>query len=331
MLDGLILDFLRRGAANQDLSHQVQISNSMANAESILVLGTGELGFEVLESLATHTHRSSRSITVLLRPCSPSQHAISKREAQLAIFQRLGVSTLDGDILNDPESKLRDLLSPFHTVIGCTGMAYPPGTQLKICRAVLAAKISRYLPWQFGLDYDKIGRGSSQDLFSEQLDVRDLLRSQANTQWVIISTGIFMTFLFEPSFGVVDQEWRTVTALGSWENKVTVTSPHDIGRVVAEVTWTIPDLQGVIFTAGETVSYEGLAQAIEEHKDQEIHRRLAQIDQLKHELDADPTNGLRKYRVVFAEGRGVAWDEDQAFNKQRGMTMTRVQDWLQTL
>jgi len=68
-----------------------------------------------------------------------------------------------------------------------------------LARAVLDAGVRRYVPWQFGVDYDVIGRGSAQDLFDEQLDVRDALRSQSGTEWVIISTGMFTSFLFEPS------------------------------------------------------------------------------------------------------------------------------------
>jgi len=64
--------------------------------------------------------------------------------------------------------------------------------------------VKRYFPWQFGVDYDVIGRGSAQDLFDEQLDVRDLLRGQSGTEWVVVSTGMFMSFLFEPWFGVVE-------------------------------------------------------------------------------------------------------------------------------
>lgn len=303
----------------------------MAKTGSILVLGTGELGFEVLQSLATHAQRDSRSISVLLRVCPQTEHAIAKRAGQIADFKRLGISILEADIVNDPGSHLQEVFAPFHTVIGCSGMAYPLGTQLKVCQAVLGAKVPRYIPWQFGLDYDKIGRGSSQDLFNEQLDVRDLLRGQKNTQWVIISTGIFITFLFEPSFGVIDLQKMEVLALGSWENRVTVTSPQDIGRVVAEVTLVTVDLNGVIFTGGDTVSYGELAKIVDGHNGPAVHRRLASIDQLERELDADPENGLKKYRVVFAHGRGVAWDEGQTFNKQRGMHMTSIRDWLKNM
>jgi hypothetical protein len=70
---------------------------------------------------------------------------------------------------------------------------------------------------QFGGDYDAIGRGSAQPLFDIQLDVRDLLRAQTKTEWVIVSVGIvskplsytvvmltaiqFTSFVFEPMFG----------------------------------------------------------------------------------------------------------------------------------
>jgi len=54
--------------------------------------------------------------------------------------------------------------------------------------------VKRYFPWQFGVDYDVIGRGSAQDLFDKQLDVRHLLRGQSGTEWVVVSTGMFMSF-----------------------------------------------------------------------------------------------------------------------------------------
>ncbi|MGF6660693.1 hypothetical protein QF000_002338 [Paraburkholderia atlantica] len=69
-----------------------------------------------------------------------------------------------------------------------------PGVQLKITQAALDAKVKRYFPWRFGVDYDIIGRGSAQVLFDEQLDVRDLLRAQTGTEWVIVSTGMFTSF-----------------------------------------------------------------------------------------------------------------------------------------
>jgi hypothetical protein len=89
-----------------------------------------------------------------------------------------------------------------------------PGSQLKLTRAVLEAGVSRYFPWQYGIDYDVVGGGSAQDLFDEQLEVRNLLRSSSSSSsptsvdWIIVSTGVFMSFLLVPEFGPVDMNNR---------------------------------------------------------------------------------------------------------------------------
>ena len=80
----------------------------------------------------------------------------------------------------------------------CVGFAAGPGTQRKLAHAALDSGVKRYFPWQFGVDYDAIGRGGPQDLFDEQLDVRELWRGQDRTEWVIVSTGMFNSFI-QPS------------------------------------------------------------------------------------------------------------------------------------
>jgi hypothetical protein len=135
---------------------------------------------------------------------------------------------------------------------------------MKIAQAVLKAKVRRYLPWQFGVNYDVIGRGSAQDLFDEQLDVRDLLRSQHVTEWVIISTGMFTSFIFEPFFGVVDLSQNTINALGSWDTTVTLTTAKDIGLLTTQILHAEPRIiDQVVFVAGDTVSYRELADTID--------------------------------------------------------------------
>lgn len=212
-------------------------------------------------------------------------------------------------------------------------MALPPGTQLKLSRAVLSAGTPRYIPWQFGLDYDAIGTASSQDLFDEQLEVRALLRAQEETRWAIVSTGMFMSFLFEEVFGVVDLEGRKVMALGGWENALTVTEVGDIGRVVAELVlgeeeegW--PRESGVVFVAGDTVSMRRLADLTERFVGGEVEREVKSVEELERELAEEPGDSMRKYRAVFAAGVGVSWDKETSFNGRRGMEMVSVEEWL---
>lgn len=224
-------------------------------------------------------------------------------------------------------STLRQTFKPFHTVICCTGMYAPPETQIKIAKAVLAAGVKRYFPWQFGIDYDIIGRNSSQNLFDSQLDVRDLLRAQSTTQFVIVSTGMFISFLFEPSFGLVNEDRSVVTGIGSWENAITVTSPQDIGRVVAEIALAHPYTHGVVYTSGDTISMSQLADVVENATGKNVTRKLKTVPDLRAELAESPEDGMRKYRVVFAEARGVAWSKMESFNVVHGMNTQTVQEW----
>ncbi|KAG6994099.1 hypothetical protein G7Y79_00047g083250 [Physcia stellaris] len=304
-----------------------------ARKKSILVLGAGELGNEVINALCNHPKRNDRNITILLRPDpvgNPDSATLARRDLVPSLQSR-GVSVVRADITNGNEADLSQIFSKYSTVVGCTGMTSPTGTQLKLAKAVLAAEVDRYFPWQYGMDYDVIGRGSSQDLFSEQLDVRDLLRAQERTKWVIVSTGLFLSFLFVPAFGVVSEDRGSVIALGAWENEITFTTTQDIGKAVAELVLVDGEVGGLVHIAGETASYEQIAEYVEKEKGSEIRRELATVDQLDKELKSDPDNGMKKYRAVFAEGKGVAWPMEKTYNARKGMRFCGAREYLRGL
>jgi hypothetical protein len=145
----------------------------------VLVLGAGELGIFILHALAAHPSKPSTS--VLLRPASRSAPALPPN-----------VTPVDCDF-QSPD--LYNHLREYDIVISATGFSSPPGTQVHLARQALKAGVARYVPWQFGLDYDAVGAGSGMELFDEQLEVRRLLRSQDAVKWTIISTGLFTSYL----------------------------------------------------------------------------------------------------------------------------------------
>jgi hypothetical protein len=177
----------------------------------------------VLRELAPRASSSQMLATTLISP-DTINHPSRRDTDTLAELRDLGSEVMGLDLASD-EASLAKLFEEYDTVLNCSGFVAGPGTQFKISSAVLAAKVKRYFPWQFGVDYDIVGRGSGQPVFDEQYAVRQLLRSQQNTEWVIISTAMFTSFLFEPAFDVVNMERKLIRALGSWEIKVTVTSP----------------------------------------------------------------------------------------------------------
>lgn len=299
----------------------------MRSGSSILVLGAGELGMAVLRPLARRAAASGVAVSVLLRAATIASAEPAKR-TEVEELRALDVALVAGDIAATSEEELAAQFAPHDEVLSCIGFAAGRGTQLKLARAALRAGVRRYFPWQFGVDYEVLGRGSAQDLFDEQLDVRDLLRRQHRTAWVIVSVGMFTSFLFEPAFGVVDLARDLVHALGSWENAVTVTTPEDIGALTTEIVFAEPPVRdAVVHLAGDTITYSELAVIVERATGRPMARAAWTVPMLERALADDPGDPLRKYRLVFAKGPGMAWDRVGTFNHRHGIATTGAQQW----
>ncbi|KAI1168553.1 NAD(P)-binding protein [Nemania serpens] len=305
----------------------------MESSQRILVVGAGELGTAMLEGLTQHAgHGASRpSITVMLRPSTIDSADGEKLRAN-AHLRSLGASLVAGDIVRDSVEHLAGIFGLFDTVVVCSGFGFPAGTQLRLARAALKARVPRYFPWQWGIDYDVVGAGSAQDLFDEQLEVRRLLRAQNEVDWVIVSTGLFVSFIFVPEFGLVDLKDRTLRALGSWDTRVSVTTPTDIGRVAAELVYEPRGInRQIVFAAGDTVSYGDVADLVEKRFGGPWKRELWDMQTLGERSKANPDDGMVKYQNVFGAGKGVAWDMAATVNAQRGMKMETVEDYLKKM
>ena len=299
---------------------------------TVLVMGAGELGTAVLQQLATHplAKAEGNSISVLLRESTIKSEAEEKKTKTQHLREQ-GIELVSGDIDAQNITELATTFANFTTIVGCLGMTGGVGTQSKILEAVFAAKVSHYIPWQFGVDYDIIGPEAGNGLFAEQCQIRELLRGQTATEWKIISTGMFMSFIFEEYFGVVTKKAITgelqVNALGSWGNKVTLTDVEDIGKCTAEVVWKWEDIaESIIFTAGDTISYQQLKNEIENATHKDAMGSELSLQLLREELAQEPANAIKKYQLVFGEGKGVAWPQESSFNFNHGIsTMTLEQ------
>ncbi|MES5100678.1 aromatic alcohol reductase [Agrobacterium sp. BA1120] len=302
---------------------------SKVKSRNILVLGAGELGMPVLRNLARRAKDiEDAKISVLLR-ASAVESDIPAKQRDIAEIRDLGIEIVLGDLVKSSIEGLASVFSQYDTVIGCTGYAAGINTPIKLARAALQSGIPRYFPWQFGVDFEAIGRGGPQDIFDAQLDVRELLRSQSKTEWVIISTGMFMSYLFEPEFGVVDLEKSKVNALGSFDTAVTLTTPDDIGVLTAEIVFYEPTIRNeIVFLAGDTVTYGELADKLETGLNRPFNRSEWTVPVLMDELAKDPQNMMRKYRAAFGIGRGMAWDKAGTFNMRERIKVTEVLDWI---
>lgn len=301
--------------------------NGKVDLRDMLVLGAGQLGMAVLRALAPRVQAAGQPLAALVAPQMVS-NPTEQDKANLEELRALGVELIGFDLSSD-EDALAELFRRYRTVLNCTGFVAGPGTQLRITRAVMMAGVKRYFPWQFGVDYDIVGRGSGQPVFDEQYEVRQLLRSQEDVEWVIVQTGMFTSFLFEPAFDVVNLDRGTIHGLGSWETKVTVTTPEDVGKLTTEILMTEPRVANeVVFVAGDTVTYGHLADVVERVTGRTFQKEEWPLDKLRADLAAAPEDVMTRYRAAFALGDGMWWDKANTFNARKRLKVIDVEDYL---
>lgn len=296
--------------------------------KGILVLGAGQLGLAVLKHLQPRVEELGAEIHVLVSPTSMDKNGSLIDEQHKHLVAK-GVRFEGIDLTTISDSELVAYFAKFKTIINCTGFFAGPGSQIRITSAVLDAKVQRYFPWQFGVDYDIVGKGSGQPVFDEQYEVRTILRQQQHTEWVIISTGMFTSFLFEPTFDVINLKERVINGLGSWDTKVTVTSPDDIGYLTTSILLESPKIiNKVVFVAGDTISYGQLAKVVKEITGKNFDCNISTVDSLKQELRLNPEDQMLRYRTAFALGDGMWWDKEETYNAKKGIETQNVEQWL---
>ena len=305
----------------------------MSPTRSILILGAGELGSAITTSLLSHPayNASKTSLTLVVRPetlRSLDSEPHTDRAKSLLPFRTKGVYFTSADLVSDSEESLSDLFGQYSCIIHAGAMTLPPGTQLKVTRAALVAKVVEYIPWQWGVDYDIIKHGGL-GLFAEQCDVRELLRAQSGTKWFIVSCGVFMSFLFEDFWGVVVRDGsgkiRGVRALGGWDHMVTATTVEDIARCNAELV--LVDMQErdkAVYIAGDTMRYDEFADVVEKVVEKTMEREVWTTAWLKQQAEKEPEDKLWRYRVVFSEDKGLAWDKKGTYNDAKNFDMETI-------
>lgn len=299
----------------------------MSISRSILVIGAGELGTYVLQALAYHPHRQDTTISVLLRESSINAKEPSKAE-RIESFRKLGITCTPSDLTLDSEEKLASIFTKFEVVICCTGYMAQSGLQIKISKAVFAAQVPYYIPWQFSMDYEAIGRESG--MFDEQLDVKELLRSQNTTRWLALATGVVTSVIFPPVEGLVDMENKVVYGSENWDNRFVITTTKDVGRFTAEIVLG-PErdavfVNGPVYIAGDTASYRDVANAMEEVTGEKFTRKLFTQKEAQDDLRENLTVG-NICRSAFAQGKSFLFDPKDLWVPRAPLETTTLRDF----
>lgn len=130
---------------------------------------------------------------------------------------------------------------------------------------------------------------------------------------------------------MVNLEQGYINALGGWDNKVTVTSPEDIGKLTTEILLESPRIiNEVVYVAGDTISYGELAEIVDNISNKPIKRNIFTLNWLQNELAKNADNQMLRYRAAFALGDGMWWNIDKTYNFKKGIEVQNTEQWLHT-
>lgn len=54
---------------------------------------------------------------------------------------------------------------------------------------------------------------------------------------------MFTSYLFEPFLGILDLEKKSINAIGGWDSAVILKTPDDIGKLIAKIFFTEPQIE----------------------------------------------------------------------------------------
>ena len=100
---------------------------------------------------------------------------------------------------------------------------------------------------------------------------------------------VHLFFLFEAYFGVVDLDYgegrRILRAVGAWENKSTLTTPEDIGKLTAAILFEDnPGMKNeIVYMAGERVSYVQVSNLVDEVLETKVQSEVWTVEALKEQ------------------------------------------------
>lgn len=278
----------------------------------VLVVGTGNVGGSVLRSLSSSTFKDRVAASVLVRPASLQD---STKSAKLEQFRSAGVQILSGDSTDSVDS-LTALLQGFHTVISALAVV-EPDPQFNLLEAAKRAGVQRFIPSEFSIDTEAAGPGHALEvLYAPKQPIREALQ-QSGLDYLFITPGLYAELLLSP-FAGVDLAQGVVTAPGSFDTTVTVTSHADIGRLTAHLLFS--DLHRTkVRLAGDVVTYTQIADAVDQVTGSKVQRRVWSVEDIDRAIAAK--QGLIKAAVAkfCANGTGAHWPLSEAWNHQQGL------------
>lgn len=209
---------------------------------------TGAMG----KLVAAELRKRGMAVKALVRPNTDASRTQS-------LLELGGVSVVKVDF-SDVPALTRELTGARSVVSTLQGLAdVMLKTQGTLLEAAAAAKVGRFIPSDFSLDFTKTKPGSNRNLdlhrdFHVQLN-------KSGIAWTSILNGAFMELLALPDMSLVNRENRKVIYIGSADQKLDYTTMPDTAAYTAEVAADPRETPKFLRIAGDVVTARDLAAA----------------------------------------------------------------------
>jgi uncharacterized protein YbjT (DUF2867 family) len=206
---------------------------------------TGHLGSQIALSL----RQRNVAVKALVRPGTAASRTQKLRGA--------GVTIAEVEITNVPS--LTETLEGASAVVSALqGLrSVMIDVQGALLNAAVAAKVPRFIPSDFALDFTKTAPGSNRNLdlrreFHAKLD-------ESGIKWTSILNGAFMELLTSGQMPMIIDKWHRISYFGRAEQKYDFTTVPDVAAYTAAVAADLNPTPRILRIAGDSFDPNDLA------------------------------------------------------------------------
>ncbi|KAJ8063907.1 hypothetical protein OCU04_007757 [Sclerotinia nivalis] len=222
----------------------------MSSRQSFVAIAgaTGNLGSQI----ALDLRKRNVAVKALVRPGTTASRTQNLRDAGVAIAE---VN------MNDVPAITKAITGATTVVSSLQGLRdVILDVQGRLLEASVAAKVQRFIPSDYSLDFTKCEPGTNRNLdlrreFHAKLDASGI-------QWTTILNGAFMELLTTGQLPVINDRWHRIMYFGSADQKLDYTIIPDVAAYTAAVAADPNPTPKFLRIAGSSLSAKDLAEIV---------------------------------------------------------------------
>jgi len=245
--------------------------------------GSGWLGEKVVRGFL---EEKKHTVKVLARDNA-------KNKVKLDELATLGAVIVHIDIESDSVDKIQHALQGADAVIS-TLSGGAAGTQINLIEAAKAAGVKRFIPSEFGIEYN-------------QFDTNDIVLSiiknptmealkKSGLEWTRIVNGMYYETQFSPLFKF-DVHSGKVNIPGDGNSKFDAIHSSDVGRLLPYILENPVSKNATIFIRSEIVTYNQVIDVFDKHLGKKLERVYHPADEIRAQVHGNPD----KFKTIIEQ------------------------------